>query len=51
MMKRFGGQRIRMYLAVLSMVLYIFTKISVSFLISTFASLSHTISHCIRSKR
>ena len=30
MMKRFGGQRIRMYLAVLSMVLYVFTKISVS---------------------
>ncbi len=29
MMKRFGGQRIRMYLAVLSMVLYVFTKISV----------------------
>lgn len=30
MMKRFGGQRIRMYLAVLSMILYIFTKISVN---------------------
>ena len=30
MMKRFGGQRIRTYLAVLSMILYIFTKISVS---------------------
>ena len=28
-MKRFGGQRIRTYLAVLSMILYIFTKISV----------------------
>ena len=30
MMKRFGGQRIRMYLAGLSMILYIFTKISVN---------------------
>ena len=30
MMKRFGGQRIRMYLAVLSMILYVFTKISVN---------------------
>ena len=30
MMKRFGGQRIRMYLAILSMILYIFTKISVN---------------------
>ena len=30
MVKRFGGRRISMYLAVLSMVLYIFTKISVS---------------------
>ncbi|XP_066950435.1 sodium/mannose cotransporter SLC5A10-like [Macrobrachium rosenbergii] len=29
MKKRFGGQRIRMYLACLSLVLYIFTKISV----------------------
>ncbi|KAK8748475.1 hypothetical protein OTU49_016167 [Cherax quadricarinatus] len=29
MTKRFGGQRIQMYLAVLSLVLYIFTKISV----------------------
>lgn len=28
--KRFGGQRIRIYLSVLSLVLYIFTKISVS---------------------
>jgi len=31
MSKRFGGLRIRTYLAVLSMILYIFTKISVSF--------------------
>lgn len=30
MKKRFGGDRIRIYLAVLSMVLYIFTKISVN---------------------
>ena len=30
MMKRFGGQRIRMYLALLSLILYIFTKISVN---------------------
>ncbi|KAK7021877.1 Sodium/myo-inositol cotransporter, partial [Halocaridina rubra] len=29
MMKRFGGKRIQMYLAVLSLILYIFTKISV----------------------
>ncbi|XP_065565912.1 sodium/myo-inositol cotransporter-like, partial [Artemia franciscana] len=29
MTKRFGGQRIRIYLAIISMVLYIFTKISV----------------------
>ena len=28
--KRFGGQRIQVYLSVLSLVLYIFTKISVS---------------------
>lgn len=28
--KRFGGQRIRIYLSVLSLFLYIFTKISVS---------------------
>lgn len=28
--KRFGGTRIQTYLAVLSMLLYIFTKISVS---------------------
>lgn len=28
--KRFGGQRIRVYLSVLSLFLYIFTKISVS---------------------
>ncbi|UYV60987.1 SLC5A3 [Cordylochernes scorpioides] len=30
MFKRFGGQRIRTYLAVLSLILYIFTKISVN---------------------
>ena len=30
--KRFGGERIRIYLAVLSLLLYIFTKISVSIL-------------------
>lgn len=29
MSKRFGGQRIRIYLAILSLVLYVFTKISV----------------------
>lgn len=28
--KRFGGQRIRMYLSVLSLLLSVFTKISVS---------------------
>ena len=31
MKKRFGGRRIRIYLASLSLMLYIFTKISVSF--------------------
>ena len=31
MNKRFGGNRIRIYLSVLSLVLYTFTKISVSF--------------------
>jgi uncharacterized sodium:solute symporter family permease YidK len=30
MKKRFGGSRIRVYLSVLSLILYIFTKISVS---------------------
>lgn len=30
MSKRFGGQRIRTYLAILSLLLYIFTKISVN---------------------
>ena len=30
MVKRFGGSRISMYLSVLSMILYIFTKISVN---------------------
>jgi hypothetical protein len=29
MMKRFGGTRIRIFLAALSLILYIFTKISV----------------------
>lgn len=33
--KRFGGQRIRIYLSVLSLFLYVFTKISVSHHIST----------------
>jgi len=28
--KRFGGQRIRVYLSVLALILYVFTKISVS---------------------
>ncbi|XP_035829492.1 sodium/glucose cotransporter 2 [Aplysia californica] len=28
--KRFGGQRIRIYLSVLALILYVFTKISVS---------------------
>ena len=32
MRKRFGGQRISIYLSVLSIVLYIFTKISVSYI-------------------
>jgi len=31
MMKRFGGTRIRVYLAALSLILYIFTKISVRY--------------------
>ena len=30
MCKRFGGNRIRVYLSILSLVLYIFTKISVN---------------------
>ena len=30
MKKRFGGSRIRVYLSVLSLILYIFTKISVT---------------------
>lgn len=34
--KRFGGQRIRIYLSVLSLFLYVFTKISVSLLHITF---------------
>ncbi len=34
--KRFGGQRIRMYLAVLALLLYVFTKISVSDIIIFF---------------
>lgn len=33
--KRFGGQRIRIYLSILSLFLYVFTKISVSHHIST----------------
>ena len=33
MKKRFGGRRIRIYLASLSLTLYIFTKISVSILV------------------
>ena len=32
--KRFGGQRIRIYLAVLALILYVFTKISVSTVIT-----------------
>ncbi len=28
--KRFGGQRIRIYLSILTLLLYVFTKISVS---------------------
>ena len=36
--KRFGGQRIRIYLAVLALVLYVFTKISVSIVIIRAAS-------------
>ena len=32
MKKRFGGERIQMYLAVLSLLMYVFTKISVSIL-------------------
>lgn len=30
LMKRFGGQRIQMYMSVLSLLIYIFTKVSVS---------------------
>ena len=31
MNKRFGGNRIRVYLSVLSLILYIFTKVSVGY--------------------
>jgi len=31
--KRFGGERIRVYLAVLAVILYVFTKVSVRNLI------------------
>ena len=31
MEKRFGGERIQIYLAVLSLLMYVFTKISVSY--------------------
>lgn len=37
--KRFGGQRIRIYLSVLSLFLYVFTKISVSHYISTLSNI------------
>ncbi len=33
--KRFGGRRIRIYVAVLSLIVYVFTKISVSLLLDT----------------
>lgn len=39
--KRFGGRRIQVYLAVLSLVLYIFTKISVSTFLDHEASYRH----------
>ena len=40
--RRFGGQRIRIYLAVLSLLVYIFTKISVSsLLLLLFVSTKH----------
>ena len=34
--KRFGGKRIQMYLSVLALLLYVFTKISVSFIIKKY---------------
>lgn len=34
--KRFGGQRIQVYLSILSLILYIFTKISVSKIFTAF---------------
>ena len=35
--KRFGGNRLRVYFALMSLVLYIFTKLSVSSINSSFA--------------
>ena len=43
--KRFGGERIRVYLAVLALLLYVFTKVSVSFPIFLFWSLCNHSSH------
>ena len=36
--KRFGGQRIRVYLSVMALLLSIFTKVAVSFLIDLFVN-------------
>lgn len=43
--KRFGGQRIRIYLSVLSLFLYVFTKISVSHCDAT--SKAHILGTCL----
>ena len=34
--ERFGGQRIRIFLSIFSLFIYIFTKVSVSLLLNTF---------------
>lgn len=39
--KRFGGSRIRVYLAILSLVLYIFTKVSVKLTIINLISFNN----------
>ena len=39
--KRFGGERIRVYLAVLAVLLYVFTKVSVSCLPISYSITKH----------
>jgi len=36
--KRFGGERIRVYLAFLALILYVFTKVSVSFILYMYSA-------------